>query len=166
MTYYSGSELHSGHYGEFTGDINLLLVDRDLTTQKISDNDIPRGPEYMALNRHACIWFLQPDALVAVPVALFSSALAFAPVRFKSCSCLYSSRCLRTHAHTSTSPAALTARPEIASILSHSLGFKSCLYSSRPRPRSFASSWTLQHFSPALHPQRSPRCPQCPISIS
>ena len=76
----------------------------------------------------------------------FSSAFAFAPVRFKSCSCLYSSRCLRTRAHTSTSPAALTDRPEIASILSHSLGFKSCLYSSRPRPRSFASSWTLKHF--------------------
>ena len=96
----------------------------------------------------------------------FSSALAFAPVRFKSCSCLYSSRCLRTCAHPSTSPAALTDRSEIASTLSLSLGFKPCLYSSRPRPRSFASSWTLQHFSPALHPQRSPRCPQCPISIA
>ena len=90
---------------------------------------------------------------------LFSSALAFASVRFKSCSCLSSSRCLRTRAHTSTSPAALTDRSEIASTLSLSLGFKPCLYSSRPRPRSFASSWTRQHFSPALHPQRSPPLP-------
>jgi len=89
----------------------------------------------------------------------FSSAFAFAPVRFKSCSCLYSSRCLRTRAHTSTSPAALTDRTEIASILSHSLGFKSCLYSSRPRPRSFASSWTLNIFSPALPPQTQPPLP-------
>ncbi len=102
---------------------------------------------------------MQPDALVAVPVALCSSALALAPVRFKSCSCLYSSRCLRTHAHTSTSPAALTARPEIASTLSHSLGFKSCLYSSRPRPRPFASSWTSNLFSPALHPLTQPPLP-------
>ena len=51
----------------------------------------------------------------------FSSALAFAPVRFKSCSCLYSSRCLRTCAHPSTSPAALTDRSEIASTLPLSL---------------------------------------------